>query len=163
MMRKPTYKNVALPSSKTVLPIAEKLVAAAAATVVIASRKDLKQQQQSNSIIQPTEGLWKVFGEQLSNQTMSNISFTLLPFAIALCFVFCCSASNPLEGKFVATELMHPRFRRGFGYRTICIKQPIKFCTMIKHGAVLKKYCIDGSLSKVQIRAWSLGKRLTYH
>ena len=40
------------------------------------------------------------------------------------------------------TPMLQTRFRRGFGYRTICVNKPKKFCTMIEYGGVLKQFCL---------------------
>ena len=78
----------------------------------------------------------------LTDQTMTDIAHLSVFLTLAFFFFLCCSTSDTVERKPMVRQLVLRRFRRGFGYRTICLERPKKFCTMIKYRSVLRKYCI---------------------
>ena len=57
-------------------------------------------------------------------------------------FIALCSALPPGKREPMTKQLEKGRYRRGLGYRTICIEKRKTFCTLIEYGGVLKKYCI---------------------
>ena len=61
-------------------------------------------------------------------------------------FVLVCSGVHTDKTNLFIKQLVHRRYRRGLGYRTICIEKPKTFCTMIEYGGALKKYCITTSM-----------------